>query len=312
MNCKKVLVIGAGFIGTHLCKSLSKMDIETTVLSKNIDKISKFNFSKKLMLVKGNVLDYKIVEESVKGNDCIINLASVVHHYSDFDPYLDLDVNCRGQINILEARKKINPNSRHIFIGSRTQFGIVGKRDLPIKEDHCQRPISLYGIHKQTAENYCHLYKRAFNMDSIILRLPQVYGPSLNYSETHSIIDKFIKKAIKNEKFQVNGYGRDIKDFVYVDDVINLIIKILKSNAKGGTFNIGSNKKTKLIDIAKKVVKLSKSGSFKAVPFPKDIQNFELGSFYFDISKVSRQFKWKPKIDLDEGIKRTIEFYRKC
>lgn len=312
MNCKKVLVIGAGFIGTHLCEALSSLNIETTVLSKSIDKIKNLKFSGKLKLIKGDILDYDLVEKCVKGKDCIINLASVVNHYSDFDPYADLDVNCRGQINVLEARKKINPNSRYIFIGSRTQFGIVGNKNLPVKEDGCQRPISLYGIHKQTAENYCYLYKRAFDLDSIILRLPQVYGPSLTHSETHSILDKFIKKAMKNEAFQVNGYGRDIKDFVYIDDVVDLIIKVLKSNVNDGTFNIGSGKKTRLIDIAKKIIKICGSGHYKTVPFPKDIEKFELGDFYFDISKISRQFKWKPKIDLDDGIKKTIEFYKRC
>src|SRR3989338_2823132 len=278
MNCKKVLVIGgSGFIGAHLCKALSSLDIETTLFSKSADKIKKLDFSKKLRLIKGDIQDYKSVEYSIKGKDCIINLASVVNHYSDFNPYLDLDVNCRGQINVLEARKKINPNSKYIFIGSRTQFGTVGKKNLPVKEDDYQRPISLYGIHKQTAENYCNLYKKAFGIDSIILRLPQVYGPRLTCSDTHSII-----------------------------------IKVLQSEVKEGIFNVGAGKGTSLIRIAKRIVKICGSGSYKAVPFPKSIEKFELGSFYFDISKVKRQFKWKPRIGIYHGLRKTVEFCRRC
>ena len=313
MNCKKVLVIGgSGFIGAHLCKALSSLDIETTLFSKSADKIKKLDFSKKLRLIKGDIQDYKSVEYSIKGKDCIINLASVVNHYSDFNPYLDLDVNCRGQINVLEARKKINPNSKYIFIGSRTQFGTVGKKNLPVKEDDYQRPISLYGIHKQTAENYCNLYKKAFGIDSIILRLPQVYGPSLTCSDTHSIINKFISKALNDEEFQVNGYGKDLKDFVYIDDVVDLIIKVLQSEVKEGIFNVGAGKGTSLIRIAKRIVKICGSGSYKAVPFPKSIEKFELGSFYFDISKVKRQFKWKPRIGICHGLRKTVEFCRRC
>ena len=310
MNCKKVLIIGAGFIGTHLCKALSSLNIEVTVLSKSIDKINNLKFSGKLKLIKGDILDYDLVEKCIKGKDCIINLASVVNHYSNFDPYVDLDVNCRGQINILEARRKINPNSRYIFIGTRTQFGIVGNKNLPVKENNCQKPISLYGIHKQTAENYCYLYKRAFDIDSIILRLPQVYGPSLAKADTHSIINKFIKEALKNNEIMVNGYGKDFKDFVYIDDVVDLIIKVLKSGVREGAFNVGSGKKIRLMEIVKKIIKICEAGKYKSVPFPKDIVKFELGSFYFDISKISRQFKWKPKISLNDGIKKTIMAYK--
>ena len=307
MNSKKILIIGgSGFMGLHLAKRLSKLESDITIYCKNIDKAKKLNLADKIKFIEGDITDYKAIEESIKDKEVIINLAAIVRDRDDFNPYLDLEVNCKGQINILEARKKVNPNSKYIFIGTRSQFGRVEEKDLPISEDHCQKPISLYGIHKQTAENYCKLYKRTFNLNSIILRLSQVYGPSLTKEKTHSIIDKFIKKAIMNEEFYVNGYGEDIKDLIYVDDVVDLIIKILDSNVEEGIFNVGSGKKIKLIDIAKKVVKFCNSGSFKAVPFPEKLAKFELGSFYFDISKVKKNFKWEPKVSIDEGIKKMI------
>ena len=311
MKNKKILLIGgSGFIGLHLAKKFSEIGLDTTILCKNPDKIKKLNFAKKIKFLKGNITDYKTIKNNIKNKDIIINLASVINQGSNFDPYVDLEVNCKGNLNILEARKKLNPNSRYIFIGSRAQFGKVKEEDLPIPEAYCQRPISLYGIHKLTAENYCELYKRAFNLKSIIIRLSQVYGPSLTKERTHSVIDDFVKKAIKNEEFYVNGYGVDIKDWIYIDDVIDLIVKILASNAEKGIFNVGSGKKIRLINIAKKVIELCKSGRFKAVPFPKNIIKFELGSFYFDISKVNKEFGWKPKINLEEGIKRVIDFYK--
>jgi len=309
---KKIIIIGGcGFIGLHLAKRLSSLDCDLIILYRsNLDKVKNLDFTKKIKFIKGNIKEYKDIEKSIKDKDIIINFAAVVNPTSDFELYQDLEVNCKGQFNILEARKNINPDSKYLFLGSRTQFGRVKKEDLPIPEDYCQRPISLYGIHKQTSENYCKLYKRTFNLQSTILRLPQVYGPSLTKEKTHSIIDKFVKKALKNEKFYVNGYGKDIKDLIYIDDVIDLIIKILNSNIKEGIFNVGSGEKVQLIDIAKKIVKLCNSGSFEAVPFPEDLVNFELGSFFFDISKASKEFDWKPKISLDEGIKRVIDFYK--
>jgi len=309
---KKILLIGgSGFIGLHLAKRLSKLERGITIYCKGPDKAKKLDFADKIKFTKGNIADYKAIEENIKDKDAIINLTAIVQDSGKFDPYIDLEVNCHGQINVLEARKKVNPSSKYIFIGTRSQFGKVNEKDLPISEEYCQKPISLYGIHKQTAENYCKLYKKTFNLKSVILRLPQVYGPSLTKEKTHSIIDKFIKKAMRDEVFYVNGFGQDVKDVIHIDDVVNLIIKILESEVEEGVFNVGSGKKIKLIEIAEKIVKLCKSGSFKAVPFPPSIEKFELGNFYFDISKVKTVFKWEPKINLDDGIKKTIEFYKK-
>ena len=309
---KKILLIGGtGFIGMHLARRLLELGSNVTIFGKNEAKKGKLDLRNKINFIKGDVADYKAIEKSVKNKDAIINLAAVIQDYAEFDPYLDLEVNCKGQLNVLEARKKINPAAKYIFIGSRTQFGKVGKKDLPVSEELCQRPISLYGIHKHTAENYCMLYKRAFNLKSVILRFPQVYGPGLAGKNSHSIIDRFIRKALKNEEFHVNGYGKDIKDLVYVEDAVDLIVKILDSGIEEGAFNAGSGKKIRLIEIAEKIVKLCGSGSFKAVPFPKELANFELGDFYFNITKAKKAFNWSPKTKIDEGLKKTIGFHRR-
>ena len=309
---KKILIIGGtGFVGMHLAKRLSEVPCRVYIFGRSIDNAKRVEFAKKIEFIESDVADYKAIEKSVKNKDIIVNLAAVVQDYAEFNPYLDLEVNCKGQLNILEARKKTNPAAKYIFIGSRTQFGRVNEKDLPVSEDLCQRPISLYGIHKHTAENYCMLYKRAFNLKSVILRLPQVYGPSLTGKNAHSIVDRFIRKALENEEFGVNGYGKDIKDLIYVEDVVGLIISILESETEEGIFNVGSGKKIKLIEIAEKIVKLCGSGSFKPVPFPKELANFELGDFYFDISKAKKAFNWSPKTKIHEGLKKTIEFYRK-
>ena len=307
---KNILLIGGtGFIGLHLIRRLSKCNCYITILSPKIDLISKLGTSK-LKLVKGDVRDYKCVEENIKNKDVIINLAAIVSPDSHFEPYQDLEVNCKGQLNILEARKNVNPSSKYIFFGSRAQFGRVKKSDLPISEDCCQRPISLYGIHKQATENYCKLYKNAFNLNFIMLRMSIVYGPEIEGENKNNIINRFIKKALNNEKFRVNGYGKDIKDLIYVDDLVELIVMIIESKVNYGVFNVGSGERVKFIDIARKVVEKCKSGSFKAVPFPKNLEKFELGSFYFDISKVKRAFGWKPKIKMKEGIKKMVEYYK--
>ena len=308
---KSILLIGGtGFIGANLARRLSKLNVNLDVLYKGYAKnIKKLNLGKNIRLVEGDITNYKSVEENVKGKDVIINLAAVKNQDSNFNPFIDLDINCRGQLNVLEARKDVNPNSKYIFLGTRVQFGNVKEKDLPVPEDYCQKPISLYGIHKQTCENYCSLYKRAFNLNSVVLRASIVYGNWLS-DENSSMIDKFVKKALKNERFYVNGYGKDMKDLIYIDDLIDLIIKVIESDVDEGAYNVGSGEKIRLIDIAKKIVNLCGSGSFEAVPFPKETERFELGSFYFDISKVKKEFKWKPKTSIDSGLKKMIVEYK--
>lgn len=312
MRKKLLLIGGTGFIGLHLAKKIPKSRYDITIFSKNLQNIRKIiNPDKAIKLIRGDVTNYRQIEEIIKDKDIIINLAAVVNAGPDFNPYEDLEVNCKGQLNILEARKKINPTSRYIFIGTRTQFGIVGAEQLPIKEDFCQKPVSLYGIHKTTAERYCELYNRAFGLSSIVLRLPQVYGPSLTGDETHNAVEKLIKKAIADEQFSVYGYGQDYKDLIHIEDFADLIIAILDSDIEEGVYNVGSGEKIMFIDIAKKIVELCGSGSFKAEQFPESIVKFEIGSSLFDISKVKKDFKWAPKICIDEGLKETIEFYRR-
>ncbi|MBI2654871.1 NAD-dependent epimerase/dehydratase family protein [Candidatus Woesearchaeota archaeon] len=301
------MIGGTGFIGLHLIRSLSGRNYDLTVLSpKNTDVIGKLGFAGSLKAVKGSVADYKCIEDNVKNKDVIINLAAIVNPDSHFEPYGDLEVNCIGQLNILEARKNVNPGSKYIFFGSRAQFGRVKKKDLPISEDSCQRPVSLYGIHKQAAENYCKLYKNAFNLNFVMLRMSIVYGPEIGGENKNNIINKFIRKALNSEEFYVNGYGRDIKDLIYIDDLVALIIKVIESKVDGGIFNVGSGERIRFIDIARNVVNECKSGSFKAVPFPEDLKKFELGSFYFDISKAKKAFGWEAKIKMKEGIKRMV------
>jgi nucleoside-diphosphate-sugar epimerase len=288
---KKIHIFGGnGFIGLHLQKRFKDEGFE--------------------MSLGGDVTKYDEVAEKIKDRDVIINLATVVQTTGNFDATKDLEVNLRGQINILEARKNINPTAKYIYISSSLQFGKVEEKDLPIKEDYPQRPLSLYGINKSTAENYCLVYKRAYNLDSIILRLPPVYGPSLDGKETRSIIEKFIKIALRGESFNANNFGLDLKDQIYVDDVVEAIVKSLKSKVKNAIYNLGSGLGIKLIDISKMIIEKCGVGRFEAVPYPADRIQFESGSFYFDISKAKAELGWSPRVDIKEGIKRMVKYYK--
>jgi nucleoside-diphosphate-sugar epimerase len=288
---KKIHIFGGnGFIGLHLQKRLANDKFEVSV--------------------GGDVTKYDEVSTNIKNKDVIINLATVVQTTGNFDAIKDLEVNLRGQINILEARKNTNPTSKYIYMGSSLQFGRVEEKDLPIKEDYPQRPLSLYGTNKSAAENYCEVYKKAYNLDSIILRLPPVYGLSLDGRETRSIVEKFIKIALRGESFTANNFGLDLKDLIYVDDVVEGIFKSIESPVSHNTYNLGSGVGIKLIDVSKMILEKCGKGKVEETPYPADRVLFESGSFYFDISKAQKELNWSPKMNLERGIELMVEHYK--
>ena len=191
------------------------------------------------------------------------------------------------------------------------QFGRVVEKDLPVSESHPQNPVSLYGVYKTTAEGYCNVYHSAFGLSSVIVRLPPVYGPSITGQDTRSIIEKFIKKALNNESFNVNGFGKDLKDIIYVDDVVNALCAVIDSGVTNGRYNIGSGKGVLFSDVAQMIIDECGSGQYNLVPFPKELEPFEIGSFYFDISKIKNELGWIPKTNITEGIKKMVTFYKK-
>ena len=312
MENKKILILGgSGFIGSHLTKKLVSEKAQVTIVCRNPDEIRDIEAFRGATRVKGDTKKYEDVEVNTANKDIVVNLATVVFNTGKFDPYADLEINCKGQINVLEALKNNNQTAQYIYIGSSMQFGRVDPKDLPVSEDHSQAPISLYGVHKATAEAYCKVYERTYGLSSIILRLPPVYGPGITGKETRSVVEMFIKKALKNEPFRVNGLGEDLKDFVYIDDVVDALVVVMSSTVRSGIYNVGSGTGVKFADVARMIMDECKTGSYELVPFPPELEKFEVGSLYFDITKIKKELEWSPRVDIHEGIKKMVAFYKK-
>lgn len=307
-----VLVIGgSGYIGLKLVKKLVELDMDVTVMSNNIFEFKSIDFLHKTKLCQGDITKLFDIQNIVKGKKCIINLAAVISKPGENinDPLNDLRINCVGQLNVLESIRKKNPKVKYIFVGSREQFGRVPIINLPVNENYPKNPISLYGIHKQTAEEYCHLYKRLYDLNSIIIRPVGVYGPGIPKGPERSVINTFIKKALRGEIFEIFGTGSEIKDFLHIDDLVNLFRVLINSDLNYDTFNIGCGKGLSFYEIGKLIEKYCEKGSFKLTDFPAEYKNFEMGSFVADITKVRNKTKWSPKFQLPDGIKCTAKYY---
>jgi len=259
----------------------------------NVKHLSKVHF------VKADILDLRKLYAQEKV-DVIYHLAAqVVVPYSMENPIEDFETNARGTLNVLEKARK--DDARVVFASSAAVYG--NTTILPTPEVYGFSPDSCYGLSKVVGEEYCNMYSKQYNLDVTILRFANVYGP-----KCHGVIHDFLDKISRNpEELEIIGSGLQSRDFVHIYDVVDALKLAATSDAAvGETFNIGFGKTTKIIDLAKiilKILGLSEKTVIKTtnVPWHGDIK-----TIWFDINKVKKTLNWEPKISLEDTLKELI------
>jgi len=197
-----------------------------------------------------------------------------------------------------------------LFSSSRMIYGKV-EQGL-VKESGPANPLSLYGIHKLASEKYFLMYYNNFGIPSTILRLTNPYGPRQQIKHNkYSLIGWFIRQAMEGKTIQIFGEGTQLRDYIYVDDIVNAMLKCTKADdAIGETINIGSGKSTRFCDMVKTVIDCVKNGNIEFVPWPDNYEKVETGDIAVDVSKLKKITSWQPAISLGEGVIRTFEYYK--
>ena len=317
-----VITGGCGFIGISLIKKLIKEDghnirildnlttgtrddlSEACVFSETLkNNISIFN---NIELIVGDILDEDLAIKVTKNADVIIHLAANTGvGPSVKNPRADCMANVIGTFNYLEAAR-INSIQRFVFASSGAPAGEV---DPPIHEELPPHPVSPYGASKLAGEGYCSAYYKTFNIQTVMLRFGNVYGPgSLHKS---SIVAKFIKQALNKETLEIYGDGAQTRDFIYIDDLINALrLSVTTDNIGGEAFQIASNQETTVGEITKKMVEILNQNGINDI----DVINGEtrLGDVkrnYSDTSKAKNRLGWQPTMNQDEGLKKTVEYF---
>ncbi|MEK9131673.1 MAG: NAD-dependent epimerase/dehydratase family protein [Patescibacteria group bacterium] len=308
---KNVLVLGGtGFIGSNLTLALLNKGAKVTILSRNNlpPKYIPIN-NPKLKIIKGDIRDVGIMQKVILNKDIVFNLAAQISHLDKgIVSYDDLDINCRGQLVLLETCRTHNTSVKIVFASTRMVYGNSSKKKLT--ESHPTEPNTLYGIHKLTAERYHLLYRKRHNINVAILRIANPYGERQDTGRgLYSLPGWFMHKALKNELIEIWGKGNQLRDYIYIDDLISALLIVAKSpKSSGEIYNCGSGRVHKFKEMAKYIVKTAKSGRIKQKPWPNGYPNIQNDSYGLDISKL-RKLGWKPQTTIMEGIRKTFNFY---
>jgi nucleoside-diphosphate-sugar epimerase len=268
-------------------------------------------YEDKLKVNIADVRDEHSMDYLVRGQDFIFNLAGQVSHLDSMhNPYTDLDINCRSQLSILEACRKNNPSVRVIFSGTRQIYG--KPQYLPVDERHPIDPVDVNGVNKVAGEWYHIVYHKAYGLRTTSLRLTNTYGPRMRVVDARqTFLGIWVRNLIEEKDILVYGDGEQKRDFNYVDDVVDaLLLCAANDNTIGEIYNLGGDEVVPLKALAKQIVKLNGKGVHRLVPFPGEQKAIDIGDYYGDYFKIKHALGWQPKIDLAEGLTRTLGYYR--
>ena len=251
---------------------------------------------KNLKIIKIDISNSKNLDKYFKGTDYIFHLAALAQIIPSIKyPKKYFKNNVIGTIKVLEAAKKVKIK-KFIYAASSSCYGVP--KNIPTSENDEIDLRNPYAVTKFVGEEIVMKYASMFKMPNISFRFFNVYGPRLNISGQYSaVIGNFLSQTKKNKKLTIVGDGKQTRDFIHVDDLANAFIKVIKSKKVNKIYNLGSGKKTSINLIAKIF-----GGKKKFIP----IRPGEPKNSLANISKIKKEIKWKPKISIEEGIKKLL------
>ena len=307
---------GLGFIGSNLARALASLDADVLLVDSLIPDYggNLFNidgFESRLQVNVADVRQQSTMNYLVRDREVIFNLAGQVSHIDSMrDPDTDLEINCRAQLTLLEACRRHNPAAKVVYAGTRQVYGRPAT--LPVDEGHLVRPTDINGINKAAGEYYHLVYDSVFGIRACSLRLTNVYGPrQLMKHNRQGFIGWFIRQAVEGQEIQIYGDGSQLRDFVFVEDVVDAFLRAGATDAvNGDVFNVGGTEPISHRDLVELLIETAGSGSVRFVEWPPEKKAIDIGSFYSDSTKFQNAVGWRAEVPLREGFRRTIDYYR--
>jgi UDP-glucose 4-epimerase len=314
---KAVLITGGlGFIGSTLAYRLVELGSDVTIVDSLIPEYggNPFNINGLEGRVRVNISDVRdrySMNYLVQGKDYLFNLAGTLSHVDSMrNPFTDLEINCVAQLSILESCRLHNPRVKIVFAGTRGQYGKA--QYLPVDERHPLVPIDVNGINNLAGEQYHILYHAAYGIAATSLRLTNTFGPRHQMKHPRQgIINWFIRQLLDGERIRLFGQGSQVRDTNYVDDVVDALLLAMASPViHGQVYNLGGTP-ISLKDFVEMMIRIHGHGEYEQVPFPDDYKAVEVGDYVADYRKFQQATGWKPRVSLEDGVRRTFDYYIK-
>jgi UDP-glucose 4-epimerase len=306
MKMKILITGGAGFIGSNIVDRLVQEGYEVVVVD-NLSTGKRKNVNRAARFYRCDIRGWWLERVFRRERPAIVShhAAQMDVRRSVLDPKFDADVNILGMLNVL--RNSIKYGVRKIIFASSGGAVYGEPESLPVAESHPIRPASPYGISKAVGDEYLRYFRAADGLEYVSLRYGNVYGPRQDPSGEAGVVGIFTQKLLRGEQPIINGNGRQTRDFVYVDDVVEANMAAI-TRAAHGIYNVGTGKESTINELFAMLAGLI-NPSVREVHGPE--KRGEQMRIALDASRINRELDWESKVSLKDGLARTVEYYRK-
>ena len=307
---------GRGYIGSALTQSLAEINCKLILFDQSTgDAWRPEGQRAEVVLLKGDVSTPQSWSDVLPGVDYVFHLAAKEYFYrSEYDPEQDLQFNALPILRLLEVCRLQSYRPKIVFASSANLFGLADT--LPVNEDNRDNPLTMWAVHKLTAENYLRLYAQQFGLESITLRLANVYGPTARWSAMDRVVlNKVIAKALNGEALVTYANRSCVRDYVFLDDIVMafMLAGICCGSTKNLVYVIGSGEGKSIADVWQLIADCVKSHIGQNVPIRSDdsvkIEPLELRNFVADTHRFHDATGWEPRTGLTQGIDRTVRAF---
>jgi nucleoside-diphosphate-sugar epimerase len=312
---RAVVTGGLGFIGSNLSIRLVELGANVTVIDSSVEGCgaNPFNLSPvrdQIRLIDADIGEVSRFRKEIRASDVIFNLAGEISHTESMRcPERDLRINAVSQLRFLLACRAVRPGIRVVYASTRQ---VYGRPDyLPADEGHPIRPVDFNGIHKFAASQYHLVLTRTQELDALILRLTNVYGPRMALDVPHQgVLGAFLRAAMVREPLVLYGTGEQLRNPVYVDDVVEaFLLAGLVRSPQARVFNVGGPEALSIRVMAEIIAQASGSGPLRVEPFPDGRVRIDVGSCIAGTECIEEHLGWSAKTRFRDGIRRALDYY---
>lgn len=308
---QRVAVIGGlGYIGSNLTAALLDACADVTVVtplrSRHASAAGRYE-DRGARIVEADIRDVAAMRDVVRGRATVFNVSGRSGALQSVQsPVDDLNMNCAGNLALIEALRLEGPSAKLVFAGSRLVYGAA--RSLPVAEDHALAPLCPHGAHKAMVEQYLAIYGGLFGLRATTLRITNPYGPGQPTGRSaYGVINYLIHRALAGQSLPIYGDGAQLRDYVFINDVVDAMLLVgADARSDGRIYNIGSGVGTSMIDAARLIVRTAGAGHVELQPWPPLVHEIDTGDFVADVTRIQAELGWRPTVAFADGLRLAV------